>query len=1702
MSNKSRVPSASTRQDGVINESEREQKIILRTKLLELFDKINYYSTNPSESKGNVIPTSELKNKNRELDYFFSFIDKYVENNKIVQNRIITLADSINKLNKSGVLFKNLNDINDILNKLEKEYKENYYYKLNIAKVLYSIKNDIPIENENIDTNGIVFYTIINDKELMFDDIDAIDYDEVFREDLIKNYNGSIEKFIDRYTSMINGKFIDASNKIQSKNKEISDLKIKSNKLERELKEYKENNPSSLKTQLEECKRISNKLTTDISGLQSTCQSIESFKKQLTDLETEKKRLGEQNENFKSHIDSLKREIQSKMNLITSLSRDLELEKSTNKKNSEGILSENKTLKTRLEELNAEIKSSKELFDIQILEKNREIASLHQSNSNLTKQNSQLKSNRNIETEFNRLRQSISDEVELVNSIFVDIINASRSELGNENKFSKDELQNITIENKFQLLKNEISNYSKKIKELITINKTEKQKILNSISKFTNGKDITENNYEQILDGIKNSINDDITIICKIFGIDVDKSLPIDRRIDALKNILSTPNFINIELKQKIIETLKRHNLIDENDGETIENRINVLLSAYKIINVQRENIISMFNKDKELMKLLYPNEKSPSMDSKELIDTLTELTIKFKSCTSNKDQLLLELERLKKSDTKNKTDLNKLIAHINKLDINNEISTNEQIINEIKQIDNNIAIKLYDIYLIGTYNSIINKLSYNSNIKEFIDASKQEGIVGINLLIKIIDFLYESYDEMSKLLDSTTIKSKKKIKSKSKELKEDVELLNSNIRNKNSSIEKLKQELAELKLLKEEKINDNEELTSMIDSIKENHSEDIELLNKNIRTKNDLINYLNTKIEYLSNELIAFQSELESQKSLIAEQVEKLNDQEEYMKLLNLNLDFKLDDNDDSRNAYDHQRKLLLSKIDKYRKLEEENESLKIDIDEKNKIIDELKDEIIALNKVIEGLKIQILDLESSREESLGNIVSRMEELRIDIDKKNKLIEQMNQTIEKLEEENEKLNEKIENLLTEKQEIQEELDGIKSIKDELIKKVEEDNKDKEKLTKKIQELQSLIDSLKSKKKESVEIEKESNYKKIQEDLLQQISDLKELNDQLKQSLKNTDDELLSKESEFNEAFVELSKILAIENINVYNILELIQLVDERIKECEYRNNDIENVIKDNSTNEDAPLFNKTTLESLNEEIKRLTIEITEKDKEIEKLIQQESSKDSSLSIIKSNLETIDEEYENDEQIEIDDIEEKYEMIMSELENMNNENNELKEYIQELEDNEQILHDTLNELTEEIEYLKNELETEINEGEEEDNINDDGDDINDDEGDDIDKYDDNIDDGEEEFNDEKYMKKNKKSSVMKKIIDTSKNELTISQEEFDNLKNYYQKLNNEYLQEIEGLRKKLKQQELKRKEMSNEKIYEDKRKKIKEDDVVVSKIKLLETVRSLESYKGEVSKYKRMVELQQMNINNLVITIKDMQLRINDLNEENQKLKMEIYNKNIELQEYQRKLNDCIQKNESNRAIYEDIKRKYDAIDPSSNKEFVVLKQEYEDSKVNQLREIKRLQDMITDLKSSTEMKNLKKTSTDDVISMSESGVLASLSNRTDPVYNKSSYEQKIDEIDKMKYDLPYDPLELHIRKLEKGDEIEESDSESEDSYNEDDIENDDDDYGSDDDYDYDESDSDNESLPDKEIEHLVSKSNKNKNSKSYRPKN
>ena len=371
----------------------------------------------------------------------------------------------------------------------------------------------------------------------------------------------------------------------------------------------------------------------------------------------------------------------------------------------------------------------------------------------------------------------------------------------------------------------------------------------------------------------------------------------------------------------------------------------------------------------------------------------------------------------------------------------------------------------------------------------------------------------------------------------------------------------------------------------------------DIEQMKKILLSNNKQINYLNTIKE--SNIKVTQENE---------QLIQELKDT-----IFNLNETIK--DNNEKINYLEKENKInQMNIIQKYKK---ENDSLKICLNDREKIILNLKnaitfvtknlDDIMNNNNMNETNNSEDIDSNKENENIINECELRIEQLR------NK-IEKMNERINEVSKENKnKENEKNE-LKIKMNELMEKFENIKNENEILNKLYEEQNSEIEKYKNKIIENDKLISEMNKKSEDLIkEIEDKNN----------EITEIKKDIEEKEIQIENINKEIEEKNKEINEKNIE------IENKEI-DIEEKNKIIEENKNELKKRNDDIEekNKIIENNINELNE--KKKEIEAQSKEIEDKNKIISEKQSQIENINREleEKKKEIDLQVItKANLE-------------------------------------------------------------------------------------------------------------------------------------------------------------------------------------------------------------------------------------------------------------------------------------------------------------------------------------------------------------------------------------------------------------------------------------------------------------------------------------------
>lgn len=1016
------------------------------------------------------------------------------------------------------------------LNKLKENYDSvcensvnNYYNELHKIKIEYeSILNKIKTEDiiniNNLENQNKIY----NDEKLNLDII----YDPI-KEKLISEKENKIKNDIIKLDNSL-------EIKLNSTKKELS------NELLNSKKDIENNNETRLKNKE---KNISNleKRKTDISILNQTKinELTDELSKNIKSLENEYNHQisinkNEYNKQVKIITDKFDKETQklndeknTLMVLSTEIRNSFNLRIQTEKnKITDPVLKENIiNLNTLIMENQTSYSKINEALNERISYNNIEISNNDKTiQSSLDKLNNNNNKIKTFENEINLLKdmpnyhifEEKNKELDIEKlKLYEELANNKILEIKQNTIIMEDELINLNNENDFfnriknsEATETEKNNYIKKSTASVESLYTEKINLLNNDNNKM--KDNLKNDFNKTVLNYNNKLTD--------YKAQENKKLAEMSTInEKLKNKFAIRESINTE----ILNLEKMIKNIDEKINSYDKNK-----RASELIQDDLDNYESIINLEND--KLI----KEKELQNRKISDEIDELTIKHKSIETLTKQKSLQLEESKHIES----DINIINNKLKNNNITVQLSENQQdksnkisdIIstNQTKIIKNDETLKKFE----NNKNDLLKLLNNNTN---------QELLMVLLNSINDIDNNIKKLTDSNKILKDNLNNEVNKIESMYKELEKSL------ILDFNSIDKRLKDDLVKKNSLLEENIILLQETDKKLKDIEnKSYLSDIEKLkNQNTNNNNnfdDKISNNENKIQIFKNGLIQDKlkdvekefeymkvTEHKNLKSAIVDNNNKINQQNREIDILNNNLVNIGKDLENINISSTKVKNLLESSISTYDSVSNDNNLVY-----KNNLKD-LEDKIVQEKMFIDAtFKNKIINIDSS-----------INDIKNDINDKNKLIESNNLLINNLNKNNTDYLEN--NYNKETHVIQDYINNkIKDIGEEFIdldKKIDTINNN---IKSSNNENINLINLIKDSKDTNIKLKLELNkylesLEKIESDY--NINKEKYKNDLIK--LNNTlmnsgGDDYIQLEKELNDEYEKTIEQLNIENIN------------------------------------------------------------------------------------------------------------------------------------------------------------------------------------------------------------------------------------------------------------------------------------------------------------------------------------------------------------------------------------------------------------------------------------------------------------------------------------------------------------------------------------------------------------------------------------
>ena len=388
------------------------------------------------------------------------------------------------------------------------------------------------------------------------------------------------------------------------------------------------------------------------------------------------------------------------------------------------------------------------------------------------------------------------------------------------------------------------------------------------------------------------------------------------------------------------------------------------------------------------------------------------------------------------------------------------------------------------------------------------------------------------------------------------------------------------------------------------------------EINKNNLKSLQKKIEEKNYEIEQMKKVLVSNNNQIDFLNTIKESNTKATHENEELIQQLKETIK----DNNEKINYLEKENKInQMNKIQKYKK---ENDSLKICLNDKKKIILNLKNAIAFMTKNIDNImnnnnnlnetnNSEDVDTSNENEDILKECELRIEQLR------NKIIK-INERINEVSKENKNKEIEKNELKIKMNKLKEKYNKIKNEKEILNKSYEEQNSEIEKYKSKIMENDKLISEMNKKNEELIkEIEDKNN----------EITEMKKDIEEKEKQIENINKEIENKNKEINEKNIE------IENKGV-EIEEKNKIIEENKNELKKRNDEIEEKNKIIEANINELNEKKKEIDDKNKIISEKQSQIENKNRELE-----EKKKEIDLQVItKANLEF----FEKVKQLEIE----------------------------------------------------------------------------------------------------------------------------------------------------------------------------------------------------------------------------------------------------------------------------------------------------------------------------------------------------------------------------------------------------------------------------------------------------------------------------
>lgn len=570
---------------------------------------------------------------------------------------------------------------------------------------------------------------------------------------------------------------------------------------------------------------------------------------------------------------------------------------------------------------------------------------------------------------------------------------------------------------------------------------------------------------------------------------------------------------------------------------------------------------------------------------------TVTDVKDKLSLLMTNIQSQIKQLDVLENLILENDDPAQELSLHTSRL-----VSANEKNLQEMSQLNIRIdTLKKKNVTLTNTTTDLEQKLSDRKqdlkNVRSELDTCKKE----VNKHAQKIKSLEKNLQSVFDDQNTSENKKQRQIATLESEIYAQQESINQKddeLRKKNSQIDELENDIDDLQKKYDSKKSELEELKLELNearlgqqTLSKQYNEMIEKHKKILADQVKLTNSANTDYQNTLKKVAELERNLNASKSTIAAKDSRI---EGFLETIGIN-EQSIQTATNTITRLQEENKQLNDKIvslDKdIRKLyavDTENESLKLDLDDKTIKITQLNETIQNNLQKIENLEIDI----GNHVNAIDDQSSKIDQLNLDVDEKNKLIEQLNKSIDDYKSTSEKnksnigdlestisnLQETIKLQATYQAENKKHLDTIaskdkelKSYRDE-IKTLEDDVKDRQASIKnlqknldektseaathllKIDNLKAEINGLKNSINLQTEIIKETN---------ESIDDLKQKNITLNQTLEENKNKISTLNNQLNFQLGKVAEYSGLERNVLSSIARLLKRISNLMEEIE-----------------------------------------------------------------------------------------------------------------------------------------------------------------------------------------------------------------------------------------------------------------------------------------------------------------------------------------------------------------------------------------------------------------------------------------------------------------------------------------------------------------------------------------------------------------